>query len=212
MFFEKCGRFFFSRLSPLFTYILILIPLLTIALILWIQSKEVEKLERRFSQAARKEKVANERKLRKEKFTARYSQAAPYFLDQQIESLDLLCAEREKLESLLHHPAFPESAEIKRRLDHIKKNKLSFAEEHIRKTSRMKEVEEKQRYPVQMDETDLKKVLSRLEDATVDSFTPPDHPPQILIRDFEMKKQMTSLQSEVFEVEMALIKREFSSP
>ena len=76
----------------------------------------------------------------------------------------------------------------------------------------MKEVEEKQRHPVQMDESDLKQILSLIEDLPVDSFLPSAGSPQLLIKEFRLKKQETPLHTEVFEVEMDLLKREFSEP
>ena len=70
----------------------------------------------------------------------------------------------------------------------------------------MKEVDEKQRYPVQMDESDLKQILSLIEERQTSGRY---KRPQILIKTFTLKKCETPLQTEVFEVEMALLKREF---
>jgi hypothetical protein len=61
-----------------------------------------------------------------------------------------------------------------------------------------------------MDENDLKTILSLIEDIPVDSALPSKSSPQILIKDFRLKKQETSLQTSVFEVQMDLLKREFT--
>ncbi len=209
MFLEACGKFFFSKMRPLFFFILSTLPVLIAVFFLFLKLNQLQDLEERFAAAVRKEKTASERKMRKEKFLQRYSQADPYFLDREIESFPLLQKEKEKLESLLHHPAFPESQSIKNRLAFLYENRLTFMEENIQSSSQIKEVEEKQRRPVQMDEQDLKKILSLIEDIPVDSYTPPVQSPQILIKNFWLKKQETSLQTEVFEVEMNLLKREW---
>jgi len=210
MFLEKCGQFFFLKMRPLFFFALVLFPLLTAAFFLSQKFSELQALEERFSNAARKEKLALERKARKERFLNRYSTSNSYFLDQQIESFPLLLNERLKLEALLHHPAFPESQAIKDRLSFLKENRLAFVEEKMEVSSQIKEVEEKQRHPVQMDENDLKHVLSLIEDIPIETYSPASGSPQILIKEFRLKKQETSLQTEVFEVEMDLLKREFT--
>lgn len=208
-FFEACGQFFFSRMRPAFFFALTVFPLLVAALFIFFEKTNFQELEERFTAAARKEKIALERKARKERFLERYSQADPYFLDQQIESFPLLQAEKEKLESLLHHPAFPESEALKERLRFLSNNGLAFTEGNIRTSAQMKEVDEKQRHPVQMDEKDLQKILSLLEDVPVESHLPSNKGPQILIKELRIKKQETPLHMQVVEVDMDLLQREF---
>lgn len=210
MFLEKCGQFFFLKMRPPFFFALAILPLIGAALLLSQKSGELEDLEDRYAGAARKEKLALERKSRKERFLARYSNSNPYFLDQQIESFPLLTNEQQKLQSLLHHPAFPESQAIKNRLAALNENRLAFTEEKIEVSSQMKEVEEKQRHPVQMDENDIKQILSLIEDVPIENYQPATGSPQILIKELRLKKQETELHTEVFEVEMDLIKREFT--
>jgi hypothetical protein len=208
-FFEKCGQIFFSRIHPVFFFTLTVLPILIASLFIFVEKGNLYELEDRFATAARKEKVAFERKSRKERFLQRYSHADPYFLDQQIETMALLQTEKEKLESLLRHPAFPESAVIKERLRFLSDNRLAFTEENIRTSAQMKEVEEKQRRPVEMDERDLQKILSLLEDVPIGPYLPSQTSPQILIQELRLKKQKTSLQTESWEANMNLLKREF---
>lgn len=210
MFLERLGKFFFSQMRPVFFFILTAFPILAAVLFLYFEYSKLQALQERFSKAARKEKLSFERKVRKERFLQRYSHADPYFLDQQIESFALLQKEKQHLGALLYHPAFPNHQAFKDRLAFIEENRLAFIEENIRNSSQIKEVDEKQRSSVQMDENDLQKIISLLEDIPVGPYVPPLNSPQILIKDFRLKKQETSLQTEVFEVEMELLKREFS--
>lgn len=209
--FEKCGRICFSSIHPSLFFVLLCLPILTACFFVYLQNEETNELEALYFRAKKKEKMALIKKGKKERFLARYSQSNPYFIDEQIESLSLLQKEKERLHSLLNHPAFPESTSFKERLKCIDKNKLLFTEGEIRTSKTVKEVEEKQRYCVEMDETDLKRVLSVLEDIPIDPFYPPEHTPQILIQDFQLKVQNIPLQPQNFEVEISLLKREFTT-
>jgi hypothetical protein len=206
---EKIGQIFFSKMRPLFFFLLCALPLVISSLVLFSAKAQMQELEERFLKAKRKQKSALEKKRRKELFLARYSQANPYFLDQQIESFSLLQQEVQALKSLGSNPAFPQHQSIKERILFLRDNKLSFAEENIQTTAKIKEMEEKQRHPVEMDEQDLQKILSLLENVAVGPFTPVENSPQILIKNFSLKRKETPLQTNVFEVEMDLLKREF---
>ncbi len=210
MSFEKIGQFCFSHMRPSFFFALSVFPLLVASFFLFLEHTQLQDLEVRFAKAARKEKIVFEKKERKEKFLHRYSQADPYFLDQQIESFPLLQQELQMLKSLKSHPAFPHDQTVKQRLSFLNENRLTFADENMQTSSKIKEIDEKQRHSVQMDENDLQKILSVLEDVPVGPFLPFEHSPQILIKNFRLKKQETPFQTEVFEVEMDLLKREFT--
>ncbi len=207
---QRCGKLFFSQIRPLFFFLFITLPVLGAAFFLFLAQAKLEELEARFAKAARKEKISFERKAKRERFIQRYSQANPYFLDQQIESLPLLQREKERLEALLHHPAFPDSRDLKGRLQFIQENRLFFTEENIRTATHLKETDEKQRHPVQMDENDLQKVLSLIEDVPVGAHLPAPARPQLIVQEMRIRKTETPLHTEVFEVEMDLLKREFN--
>ncbi len=209
LFLEQCGKFFFLKIRPLFFFALVLIPLIGAGFYLSQEANSLQDLQERFAKAARKERFALERKERKERFLQRYSSANPYFLDHNIESFPLLEREKEQLDSLLRHPAFPESRALQERLRFLQENRLVFREEKIEVSKEMKEVEERQQHPVQMDEADLKQILAMIEDVSIDDKYPIEHSPHMIIKEFHLKKRKTPLQTEVFEVEMDLIKREF---
>lgn len=206
MFLKKCGLLFFSKMRPPFFFSLILFPIIGAAFFLFSSSSNVVSLEERFQNSRRKEKLALERKMRKEKFLDRYSNPDPYFLDQEIESFSFLEKEKRRLLSLQNHPAYPQSIHIEERLKFLNENKLVFVEDKISNTSNINETEERARFAVQMDENDLKDLLFLIEDLASNSHS---HRPQLLIKDFRLKKIETPLATEVFEVKMDLIKREF---
>lgn len=209
---EHLGRCFFSKMRPFFFFVLLAFPLLAAAVFLFMEHNRIQEIEERFTTASAKGKAAFERKAKKERFLRRHANADPYFLDQKIESLLFLQNEKQQIESLLRHPALPHKQSLQDRYSFLTdgSNRLSFAEENIQTSGRIKETEEKIQYPVQVDENDLQKLLTLIEDIPVGSYLPSDGAPQLIIRDFRLKKIKTPLESEIFEIELDLLKREFA--
>lgn len=211
MFLEKIGKFCFSEKRALLFYLILSLPVIFGAFYAFGQYKQIQILEERFIRACKKGSIAIERKQKKEEFIQRYSNANPYFLDEKIESLVFLGNEISDLEKLEKHPAISDNREITSRLDFLKNgmNRLSFVEESIRSNGSIKETEEKQKHSVQMNREDLKKLLSSLENIPIEDFFVSDHRPQIVITDFRFEKRQTPIKTDVFEVDMQFIKREF---
>jgi hypothetical protein len=212
MFLERCGKFFFSKVRLALFFALLLIPIISASLFLLLQFMELKEMEDRFQTTSLKESVALQRKARKEAFLNRYSQFNPYFLNQKIEALQFLKEEKEYLELLTQKGLIPRNDQIQERLHFLSspENRLSFIEENIRTSPKIKETDEKQKHPVQMNEEDLAELLSLLEDIQIGPYLPSLQSPQFLIRNFHLKKTISSLQTPVFEVELELLKREFN--
>ena len=211
MFFEHCGRLCFAYARPLFFYLLLLIPLLGTGGYLLIEYTTLRELENRCLSIAQKDVAAIERKKRKERFLNRYAHADPFFLDKRIEALTFLHNERAKIESLMNHPAFLNKSDLLARLQFLgsQKNRLMFSEEQIRSSPHLKETEEKQRFPVQMDLEDLERLLAYIEDIPIGKAEPLQEMPQLILSDFKITKTDNPLHLEVYEIEMDLLKREW---
>ena len=213
-FLHDCGRFFFSKIKPFFFFLFLLLPLLAVFFLLFNENTRIEEVEDRFFAAAEKGKAALDRKAKKERFLRLYSNADPYFLDHQIESLSFLETETRQIESWLKHPALLKKEPFEERLSFLQSglNQLHFVEESLRTTNRIKETDEKLRHPVQMDENDLQKTLALIEDLQIGNDLPLKGSPQLIVKELRAKKITTPLESEVFEVEIDLLKREFTTP
>jgi hypothetical protein len=118
------------------------------------------------------------------------------------------------IQAMIDHPALSNKGILQERKAFLESetNRLAFTEENIRSTTKIKETEEKQRRPIQLDEQDLHRLLSSIEDISVGQFDPIPKMPQLLIRDMKIKKIENPFHSEVYEVEMELLKREWISP
>src|SRR5579871_878647 len=68
MFLESCGKICFSRFHPSFFYALLLIPFILSSSYLLSRYGFQQELESRFTEAAKKGKIAIQRKTRMEKF------------------------------------------------------------------------------------------------------------------------------------------------
>lgn len=211
MLFERIGIFCFSLMRPIFFFFLLLAPIFFGLVYLYIQYTNINELEERFYRTCKKGKISLERKANKDLLIRRYADTSPYFLDEKIESLSFLQKEQKELELLIKHPALKKKRLIDSRLLFLTNgtNRLSFTEEAIRTSTSMKETEERQRHPVQMNEEDLKKTLALIEDVQIDSFSSPPYRPQCIITDFRLEEKQSQLKTNFFEIEMQFLKREF---
>jgi hypothetical protein len=211
MFLEKSGSLCFSKMRPSIYYLLLLVPFFLAAGRLFVEHVSLEEMENSFLTISQKEAAAFGRKARKDRFIKRHANPDPFFLDKQIESFTFLETERQKIESLLHHPALTNKRLLQERLEFIEtqNNRFSFSEENIRSSSKIKETEEKQRYPVQMDESDLQRLFTLIEDVPLGINDLSQKMPQLIVCDCRIKKIENALHSEAFEVQMELLKREW---
>ena len=76
-----------------------------------------------------------------------------------------------------------------------------------------REVEEKQKHPVEINEEDLKKIISVLEGVDISPYLSPEKHPQFIVKQFDLtKKTDEDSKEKVFILSMQLLKREFTSP
>ncbi|HAB99838.1 MAG TPA: hypothetical protein DCE71_08460 [Parachlamydiales bacterium] len=211
MIFERIGFFFFSKVRPLFTFLMISSPLLCTGLYVVQKRLERNELQTQYETTLLKTYKSLNKRADQHRFLSRYAEAEPYFIDQHIESLPLLQEEIDWLQTYEHHPALAETKLAKQRLAYLskEKNKISFIEEEIKKSALCQETEEKMKKPVEMSEKDLKKLLSLIENIHIGPFEPHPKSPQMIITNFSLKKKTSPFKQETFEVKLDLLKREF---
>jgi len=137
--------------------------------------------------------------------------ADPYYIDKYVESLHFLDAEIKKWQKIALEETIEPGVEERLHFLNSSKNKLSFAEGTIQSLGNFREIEEKQKYPVEINEEDLKKILCVLEGISISPHYAPEKHPQILIKQFDLtKKNHAEIKEKVFILSMQLIKREFN--
>ena len=134
-------------------------------------------------------------------FVKKHSILDPYYLDNNLENILFMKNEIDFLQQLRKNPLFAQKESLKRRYEFLtsNENKLKFAEENIKTSSLVKEVDEVLLNPVQIDQNDLRILLSKIENS--DPIIPT---PQLIITHFDLKKE-----NSFYTLNLKLLKREF---
>lgn len=140
-----------------------------------------------------------------------YRDADHFYIDKYLETLVFLEPEIESLQQLLKDKNFIEDERIKKRIEFLTgtKNSLVFSEGVVQSTPQLQETTETLVNPVEVNLSDILKILSRVEGIDIPPFTPGPNRPQLIITEFKIEKKKTSERNEVFLLNLKLIKREF---
>jgi len=207
MFFEQVGRFFFEKKQVWIFFSLLIAPFFLVLAVLAPRFFTLRETERSFDSAALRGRAALEKRIEKEMFLCRFSKFEPYFIDQYLEALPLLQDNLQELYAMKNHPASKNRDALAKRIEFLEgpDNRLSFAEENIRSSKRIKETEERLLHPVEIDMNDLNRLLSLIEDVAIGGYTPKETSPQLIIQDFVLTKKNGA----AYELNLSLLKREF---
>lgn len=214
MFAEKLGLFFFKRVGLVIFLSLLALGPICVGLYLYNEKQTIDLLWEQFYASSRKAKTAIAKKERKEKFVVRHSHSDPYFVNKEIESLVFLADEQALLKKWMNHPSIAHKQPLKQRLHFLEsgENVFRFKEEEVQFSKLYKETVEKQRDPVEMNNDDLKKILSLIEESSTQDASQQTNRPQLIVSEFYLQKKENPLRKEVLEVKFDLFKREFLSP
>jgi hypothetical protein len=140
-----------------------------------------------------------------------FRDADHFYIDKYIESIVLLENEIDTLQKILTDKNFAEDDRIKKRLEYLttQSNALVFSEGVVQNFPMFQETIETLLHPVEVNGTDIQKILARIEGVEIDGEEPGPNRPQLIITEFKLDKKKVSDKSEVFTLNMKLIKREF---
>ena len=206
-FFETLGFFFFKKNRILLFFTLLCAPFAMTGFFLFSRFMDLRGIEKALDGAALQARSALEKREKKAKFFERYAKSEPYFINQHLETLPLLQNELNLLLEMQRHPGCRQQSAIGRRIAFLQgaQNRLSFAEDNVRSSLKVKETEEKLLHPVEIDGEDLNRLLSLIENVSIEKHQPHPSSPQLLIQDFQLSKKDPS----VYKLNLALLKREF---
>lgn len=141
-----------------------------------------------------------------------YQNADRFYIDKNIESITPLKQEIAALEKIAKQNNFIENEDVTNRLNFLKdKNKIVFAEGVVQTYPHFTETNETLVHPVEVDLKDLENLLSKIEGIDIGPFKPGPHPLQLIITDFKLEKKNAGKDNEVFNLNLKLLKREYSS-
>ena len=146
-----------------------------------------------------------------------YANADHFYIDKHLESLKLLEDEREQLEKLSRSKSFSYDEQLSNRLEFLNAdstkqalNKIAFAEGAVQTYPFFTETIETLINPVEINVSDLKKLLCRIEGETIGQESTPAGRPQLIISEFRLDRKSWSKNNQVYKLNMKLIKREFN--
>lgn len=134
-----------------------------------------------------------------------------FYIDKNLETLIFLEPEIEQLQQIVQDPNFASDERLKKRLEFLTSpgNALVFSEGVVQKYPLFQETTETLVHPVEVNQKDVQKILSRVEGVSIGGNQPLPHRPQLIVLDFRLDKKKISENNEVFLLNMKLVKREF---
>jgi hypothetical protein len=188
-----------------------LLPLFIVGLLFFSQKRELESLEHQMEMVHHQAFVKEKKQALNLAVRQHFRNADHFYIDKYLETLVFLEPEIEMLQKIVSNKNFTDDDRIKRRLEHLtsQNNSLVFSEGVVQSFPLFQETVETLVHPVEVNVTDLQKILSRIEGIEIDSFTPGPNPPQLLITEFKLDKKKISDKNEVFQLNLKLLKREF---
>lgn len=140
-----------------------------------------------------------------------FHDADHFYIDKHLETLVFLEPEIEMLQKIVNEKNFADDERIKRRLEFLtsQSNSLVFSEGVVQTFPLFQETVETLVHPVEINTSDLKKILSAIEGIEIGGHLPKEQRPQLLVLEFKLDKKKVHEKNEVFTLNMKLLKREF---
>jgi hypothetical protein len=140
-----------------------------------------------------------------------FRDADHFYIDKYLETLVFLEPEIEQLQKIVQDINFADDERIKKRLEYLtsQSNSLIFSEGVVQSFPLFQETTETLIHPVEVNATDIQKILVRTEGLKIGDFAPGLHRPQLVVTEFKLDKKKVNDKNEVYLLNMKLIKREF---
>lgn len=191
---------------------LALLPVLLSAAYVMTRLKTLDSLNQEFDSLKETLLFKDQRQASNKKVRAYFKEADHFYVDKELETLSFLEPEIEVLQKMVNQKNFPDDEGIKKRLDFLKgaANDLVFNEGVVQNYGPFQEVLETQSHPIEVNLSDLKRVLNRIEGVEIADNDIPRNRPQLLILDFKLDKKTSPDKNETYQLSMKLLKREFA--
>lgn len=207
---NRLGLLFLKKQYLIVWFILVSMVVLACFCLAYVNFSKLDQLQNRLSMLQSRANLTLAKRKNKDHFLNRHILADPYYLDNTIESLQFIQPELSYLKTFSSHPAYKNTEKAQKKLQILSgQNFLRFSEDTIRPSAKIQETEEIQINPIFMNHSDLENLLCLIEEAPIGELISSDKQPQLVIRQFHLRKTPLFDQNEVFSVKMKLLKREF---
>ena len=141
---------------------------------------------------------------------AHYRESDHFYIDKHLETMTLLEAEIAALQTVKQTPNYAGDEAIEKRLELLQSdNQILFNEGPVQSNAIYQETIETLAKPVEIDLTDLQRLLERIESLPVNENDITDKKPQLIILDFRLDRKAPTPNHETFLLNLKLLKREY---
>ncbi len=188
-----------------------ILPFLFVVFLFYSEKKTLEEFQERLDEIEHQIVLKDKKQALNRAVRTHFKDADHFYIDKYLETLVFLEPEIEQLQKIVQNPNFNGDERITKRLEYLSGsgNTLSFSEGVVQTFPFFQETSETLIHPVEVNVQDLQKILSRIEGTPVGGQTPGASRPQLIITDFKLDKKKMGEHSEVYLLNLKLIKREF---
>lgn len=194
-------------------YIVILtcLPLLLLIFLFSSQKIELETLHQTIEQVEQQAFIKEKKQAQNVSVRHHFREADHFYIDKHLETLVFLESEIELLQKLINDQNFAGDERIKKRLEFLtgSTNSLNFSEGVVQTSPHFQETTETLVHPVEVNASDIQKILTRIEGISLAGQTAGAYRPQLLVTEFKLDKKQVTDKNEVFSLNLKLVKREF---
>ncbi len=187
-----------------------LLPILLVAFHLISKRGEIETMNQGMEQVREMALMREKKQAVNMAVREHFKNTDHFYIDKNVESITLLNNEVESLKKIIKQSHFIENDAIKKRLEYLSKgNTLVFSEGVVQAYPYFNETAETLVHPVEVDVSDIEDILAKIEGVEIGSYAPGPNRPQLLITDFKLERKRVWEKSEVFSLNIKLLKREY---
>jgi hypothetical protein len=188
-----------------------ILPLIFVLFVFLGQKTELEELQSTLETIEHQALIKEKKQALNLAVRQHFSDADHFYIDKYLETLVFLEPEIELLQKIVQDKNFADDDRIKKRLELLtgEGNALTFSEGIVQTFPFFQETSETLVHPVEVNSSDVQKILARIEGVKMGEFTPGPHLPQLVITEFKLDKKKVNDKNEVYLLNLKLIKREF---
>lgn len=212
---SKNLRDMISSLPPqrllLYAGLVALLPFLIIGMQYSTQKRSLAALENAMEMVEQGEQEKERKQAQNLAVQQQYSDGDHFYIDKHLETLTFLQPEAKELQKIAINPNVVVGENIVKRLDQLTgpNNALQFVEGVVQSYPYFQETTESLAHTVEVDTEDLQELLAKIEGVQIGSYGPAEHRPQLVITELKLDKKAVRENSEVYQLNLKLLKREF---
>jgi len=171
--------------------------------------KRLDRLEEKAFYLKKRMAQVTKQREKEQALAQKLKNADPEYVEKQLETLCFLSDEIKRLQALT---SSDQEGSMAKRLGHLQgdNNHLHFKQDGYTQVGRWQEVRLIQRHPVEVNEGDLKTLLSRVENFPDHGDTPSLRSPYLIIEECELLRKSLPSSEQHFLINLKLLKREQS--